>query len=54
MEESQSQSQDKATRGKLYIVGIGPGSVEQMTIRARDIILNADYVLGNSTYLDQI
>ena len=54
MVESQSQSQNKETGGKLYIVGIGPGSVEQMTIKARDVILKADYVLGNGTYLDQI
>ena len=54
MAESQSQSQDKVTGGKLYIVGIGPGSVEQMTVKARDVILKADYVLGNGTYLDQI
>jgi precorrin-3B C17-methyltransferase len=53
MVESQSQSQDK-TSGKLYVVGIGPGSVEQLTLKARDVILNADYVLGNSTYLDQM
>jgi len=53
MAESQSQSQDKAS-GKLYVVGIGPGSVEQLTLKARDVILNADYVLGNSTYLDQM
>ncbi|AAM07604.1 TPA: precorrin-3B C(17)-methyltransferase [Methanosarcina acetivorans] len=54
MAESQSQSQDKASGGKLYVVGIGPGSVEQLTLKARDVILNADYVLGNSTYLDQM
>jgi precorrin-3B C17-methyltransferase len=28
--------------------------VEQLTLKARDVILNADYVLGNSTYLDQM
>ncbi|AKB30148.1 Cobalt-precorrin-3b C17-methyltransferase [Methanosarcina siciliae C2J] len=54
MAESQSQSQDKASGGKLYVVGIGPGSVEQLTLKAREVILNADYVLGNSTYLDQM
>jgi precorrin-3B C17-methyltransferase len=54
MAESQSQSQDKAPGGKLYVVGIGPGSVEQLTLKAREVILNADYVLGNSTYLDQM
>ncbi|MBP2031092.1 precorrin-3B C17-methyltransferase [Methanohalophilus levihalophilus] len=45
------QSQNK---GKLYIIGIGPGSVEQMTVAARDAVLNSDYVVGNGTYLDQI
>jgi len=54
MEESQSQSQNKTSGGRLYIVGIGPGSIEQLTIKARDVILNADYVLGNSTYLDHV
>lgn len=28
--------------------------MEQLTLKARDVILNADYVLGNSTYLDQM
>ncbi|MDW7731419.1 MAG: precorrin-3B C(17)-methyltransferase [Methanolobus sp.] len=53
MEGSQSQSQSKA-KGKLYIIGIGPGSVEQLTVKARDVILNSDYVVGNGTYLDQM
>ncbi|MBN2110708.1 MAG: precorrin-3B C(17)-methyltransferase [Methanosarcinaceae archaeon] len=53
MEGSQSQSQSKA-KGKLYIIGIGPGSVEQLTVRAMDVIRNSDYVVGNGTYLDQI
>ena len=52
MAESQSQSQNK--RGKLYVVGIGPGSVEHLTIHARDVIQTSDYVIGNGTYLDQI
>ncbi|MCD4703449.1 MAG: precorrin-3B C(17)-methyltransferase [Methanosarcinaceae archaeon] len=51
MEGSQLQSQNK---GKLYIIGIGPGSVEQMTVKARDVVLESDYIVGNGTYLDQI
>ena len=51
MEGSQSQSQSK---GKLYIIGIGPGSVEQLTVKARDVILTSDYIVGNGTYLDQM
>lgn len=51
MEGSQSQSQSK---GKLYIIGIGPGSVEQLTVKARDVIMTSDYIVGNGTYLDQM
>ena len=52
MEGSQSQSQNE--KGKLYIIGIGPGSVEHLTIRARDVLVASDHVIGNGTYLDQI
>lgn len=38
----------------LAIVGIGPGSPEQMTARAVAAIAQADIVIGNDTYLDQI
>ncbi|NPE30065.1 precorrin-3B C(17)-methyltransferase, partial [Methanococcoides sp. SA1] len=54
MEGSQLQSQNENENGKLFIIGIGPGSVEQLTIRARDVILNSDYIVGNGTYLDQM
>lgn len=40
--------------GKLYIIGIGPGSVEHMTVRAINAIRESEYVLGNDTYMDQI
>ena len=40
--------------GALAIVGIGPGSRDQMTARALKVIAGADIVIGNSTYLDQL
>ncbi|MDD5473967.1 MAG: precorrin-3B C(17)-methyltransferase [Candidatus Methanoperedens sp.] len=46
---SQSQS-----HGKLYIVGIGPGAVVHLTGKAREALLESEYVIGNGTYLDQI
>ncbi len=49
--QSQNESDKK---GKLYIIGIGPGSVEQLTMKAHDVILNSDYIVGNGTYLDQV
>ncbi|HHI30233.1 MAG TPA: precorrin-3B C(17)-methyltransferase [Candidatus Methanoperedenaceae archaeon] len=46
---SQLQSQ-----GKLYIVGIGPGAIEEMTIKARDALLESDVVVGNKSYIDLV
>lgn len=40
--------------GKIYVVGIGPGSLEDMTPRARKAIEGSDIVIGYSTYLDLI
>ncbi len=40
--------------GKLAIVGIGPGALDQMTVRARQAIAEADLVIGNDTYLAQV
>ncbi|HIH44625.1 MAG TPA: precorrin-3B C(17)-methyltransferase [Candidatus Methanoperedenaceae archaeon] len=49
MEGSQLHSQ-----GKLYIVGIGPGGAGHMTGRAVAAISESEYVLGNSTYMQQV
>lgn len=40
--------------GRLAIVGIGPGALDQMTGRARAALEEADCVIGNDTYLSQI
>jgi precorrin-3B C17-methyltransferase len=37
--------------GSLAIVGLGPGKIEYMTVRAFKAVAAADYVLGHSTYL---
>ncbi|HLB71399.1 MAG: precorrin-3B C(17)-methyltransferase [Candidatus Methanoperedens sp.] len=42
------------SRGKLYIVGTGPGSVDQLTEKAKDALIGSEYVIGNAMYLDQI
>ncbi|MGI6472618.1 MAG: precorrin-3B C(17)-methyltransferase [Candidatus Methanomethylophilaceae archaeon] len=38
--------------GKLTVVGFGPGSKEDMTLRAINAIENADIVTGYTTYVD--
>ena len=40
-----------APAGKIMLVGIGPGSVEHMTARARSAIAEADVVVGYVTYI---
>ncbi|MBF0299676.1 MAG: precorrin-3B C(17)-methyltransferase [Oligoflexia bacterium] len=37
--------------GELAVVGIGPGNIEQMTIKAYQTIKNADVVIGHITYI---
>ncbi len=38
--------------GKLTVVGFGPGSLADMTLKARDAIENADIVTGYTTYIN--
>ncbi|KAA8671546.1 precorrin-3B C(17)-methyltransferase [Clostridium sp. MT-14] len=40
--------------GKLYVVGIGPGSIENMTIRAMGAIKNSQIIIGYTKYIDII
>ncbi|AGJ61592.1 precorrin-3B C(17)-methyltransferase [Saccharolobus islandicus] len=37
--------------GKLYIVGIGPGSKEQRTIKAQEVLEKSNVIIGYNTYL---
>jgi precorrin-3B C17-methyltransferase len=39
---------------RIYVVGIGPGSLEDMTYRAEKVIKNADVIIGYSTYIKLI
>lgn len=38
----------------IYVVGIGPGDLDQMTPKARTAIASADVVVGYKTYMDLI
>lgn len=53
METLPSRSQDEV-KGKLYIVGTGPGRLEQMTVRAMKAIAGSEIVIGNALYLDML
>lgn len=49
MTESESEP-PQASRGRLYVVGIGPGLPDTMTQRARDVISSADCVIASNLY----
>lgn len=40
--------------GKLYVIGIGPGSIENMTLRAKEAIAKSDAIVGYTKYVDLI
>src|SRR5262245_53290819 len=42
------------TRGKLFLVGFGPGGHDHLTFRARQVIAESEVVIGYSTYIKLI
>ncbi len=40
--------------GKIYVVGIGPGDIEMMTVRARNVLNTCDVIAGYKTYIELI
>ncbi len=45
---------ETSKRGKLYVVGLGPGNHEHMTFRAKDVLKEADTIIGYDTYVGLI
>jgi precorrin-3B C17-methyltransferase len=43
-----------AKKGKLYVVGVGPGSHEHMTYRARHVIEESEVIIGYDTYVSLV
>ncbi len=46
--------QQSEKKGKVYIIGTGPGSIEHITPYARNAIRKSDVIVGYDTYLDLI
>ena len=44
----------KSNRGKVFVVGTGPGSIDHITPYAQKCIRNADVIVGYGTYLNLI
>lgn len=41
-------------QGKVYVVGIGPGSLDNMSIKAHKILSEIDVIIGHKTYINLI
>ena len=40
--------------GHIYVVGIGPGAYEKMTIEAANVLKNSDVIIGYTVYVDLV
>ena len=40
--------------GKIYVVGIGPGNMKDISIRAYNILKNVNVIAGYTTYVDLV
>jgi cobalt-precorrin 5A hydrolase/precorrin-3B C17-methyltransferase len=52
--EQSSRAAEQQEKGKLYIVGTGPGGIEHITPYAQKAIESSDVIVGYGTYLDLI
>lgn len=41
-------------KGKIYVLGIGPGNVEDMSMRCYNILKDADMIVGYTTYVNLV
>lgn len=51
---AQSEIEYTGRTGKIFLVGIGPGAIEQITPAAQSAIATADAVIGYSLYIELI
>lgn len=43
-----------ARKGKLYVVGVGPGNHDHMTYRAKSVIEESQIIVGYDTYVSLV
>lgn len=48
------QGDNSGGKGSIYIVGIGPGSLEHLTFKAKEALESCDVIIGYKTYIDLI
>ena len=45
---------NQARKGRLFLIGFGPGAHDQLTLRARQAIAESEVVIGYTTYIKLI
>jgi len=45
---------EKVLVGQLFLIGIGPGDPDQMTVRARQVMADCEVIIGYSSYIEQV
>ncbi|MGM0472402.1 MAG: precorrin-3B C(17)-methyltransferase [Bacillota bacterium] len=53
-EKKLQSSNSSGSSGELYVVGIGPGDIEQMSLKAYRLLQDVDVVVGYNTYIDLV
>src|SRR3989304_5495063 len=54
-EKNENERRDRgSSRGRISVVGIGPGALEHMTPKAKQAIGRADVIVGYATYVKLI
>ncbi|QUH30562.1 precorrin-3B C(17)-methyltransferase [Vallitalea guaymasensis] len=41
-------------RGQIFVIGIGPGQLENMTVKAVEVIKSCDVIAGYKVYVEQV
>src|ERR687888_557388 len=52
--QSQFFANDMNKKGKLYVVGVGPGDHDHMTYRAKQVIDESEVIIGYDTYVSLV
>ena len=51
---SQPTANNQNPRGKLFVVGFGPGSHDHLTFKAKEVITSSEVVVGYETYIELV
>lgn len=54
VKSSGNSKRKSSPNGKIYLVGVGPGTLEGMTIAAHEVIKKADVIIGHKSLIQKL